>query len=316
MNVSMVTNGNTLGITYAIASVTSGSGTPSVAAQLSNIGAAWRTLAINSYGTESTTLSLFEAFNGIPDATTPTGRFVGNVMKPLVALTGSIADNDATLTDSRLNDVTIAICPAPLSTGFQFEAAANVAVLQGNNASNTPHLDIEGQSYPDMPTPATIGTMAVYANRDVYVKKGCSTVDLVGGKYVIQDLVTTYHKLGETPPQFRYVRNLTVDYNIRYAYYLLEQINVVDHVIAIDTEIVTVAKVIKPKQWKGILATTLFPDLAKRALITNVDFSVNNLNVGISSTNPDRFETAFSYKRTGTARVIATTATAGFNFGN
>ena len=315
LNASIVTGTNTLGITYAVANVTAGSGTPSVTSALNSIGASWVTLAINSYGTDTQTMSLFEAFNGIPDATTPTGRFVGNIMKPLIALTGSVADNDSTLTDARLNDVTISICPTPLSLGFQFEAAANYAVVQGNLANNTPHLDVEGKSLPDMPTPTSIGTMAVYANRDVYVKKGNSTVDLVGGKYVIQDFVTTYHKLGETPPQFRYVRNLTVDFNIRYAYYLLEQINVVDHVISGDNDITSVSGVIKPKQWKGILSTTLFPDLAKRALITGVDFSQNNLSVGISSTNPDRFETAFSYKRTGTARVIATTATAGFNFG-
>jgi len=214
-----------------------------------------------------------------------------------------------------LDDVTIAICPAPLSLGMQYEAAANMAVLYGNTASNNPHLDIEGQSYPDMPTPLVIGTMSNYANRDLYVKKGNSTVDLVSQKYQVQDFVTTYHKLGETPPQFRYVRNLNVDFNVRYAYLLLENIYVKDHVIVGDNDPANAAKIVSPKIWKGVLYTQLYPDLAKRALISDVAFSKAGTQVGIGTSKPDRFETGFPYKRTGTARVIATTVTAGFNFG-
>ena len=37
--------------------------------------------------------------------------------------------------------------------------------------------------------------------------------------------------------------------------------------------------------------------------------------VNISTTNPDRLETFFPYKRSGVARIASTTAQAGFNFG-
>ena len=150
-------------------------------------------------------------------------------------------------------------------------------VRESNTSSNTPHLHTAGQSLPDMPVPANknIGTMAIYANRQAYVLKGCSTVDLVSGVYLIDDFVTTYHKLGETPPQYRYVRDLNVDFNVFYSYRLLENIYVIDHVICQDGDIVSATNVIKPKQWKAVLSSALYPDLINRGLITQLAFSVS-----------------------------------------
>lgn len=303
-----------LGIDYTIDVVQSGSGTPSIAAALNKFQNNWNTLVVNSYGAVSSIMSALENFNGIPDPTTPTGRFVGIVMKPFVALTGSVLDDPTSITDGRSSQVTIAICPAPLSAGHPMEAAANMCVLQAVTAQNNPHLDVAGNSYPDMPTPDAIGSMSDYNYRDVFVKKGCSTVNLQSEKYLVEDFVTTYHPLGENPPQFRYVRNLILDFNVRFGYYLLEQINVVDHVIAADADVVTATKVIKPKQWIQIVSDYAV-DLAKRALITQPEFTQASLEVDLSATNPDRLETFFRYKRTGTVRVASTTAEAGFNFG-
>jgi hypothetical protein len=42
----------------------------------------------------------------------------------------------------------------------------------------------------------------------------------------------------------------------------------------------------------------------------------DSITCDISSTNPDRIEIFFRYKRTGFGRIVATTAEAGFNFGN
>jgi phage tail sheath gpL-like len=270
---------------------------------------------INSYGTVTSIMSALEAFNGIPDPNIPTGRFVGTVMKPFIALTGSVSDDPSAITDARLNDVTIAICPAPLSEGLQFEAAANMAVLFSRKSQDSPHLDVAGQSYPDMPVPDSIGTMADYDERDAIVKKGCSTVDVVAGRYVVQDLVTTYHPTGEIPPQFAYCRNLMLDFNVRYGYYLLELINVVDHAIATDTATVNATNIIKPKQWKQILGKYA-TDLESRALIARASFMQSSITVDISTSNPDRLETFFRYERTGVARIASTTAEAGFNYGN
>ena len=315
IQVEVDTDGNDLGISYAVSVTQAGAGSPAVTAGLAKIGDNWMTIGINSYGLNSSICNEFQTWNGIPDPTNPTGRYAGIVMKPMVVLSGSVADEDTTFTDARLNDVTIAVCPAPLSKGLAMEAAANMAVLQARIAQDTPNLDCGDQFYADMPTPLSIGTMADYNNRDIYVKKGNSTVQLSGGRYKVCDFVTTYHPVGELPPQFRYVRNLMLDFNVRFGYYLLEQINVVGHSISNDDDVVDAERVVKPKMWKGILAK-YFTSLVSRALIVDADFSIDACTVTISTVNPDRFETFFRYKRTGVVRIASTTAEAGFNFGS
>jgi phage tail sheath gpL-like len=308
-------NDTDLGITYVVAQTVAGSGTPSIAASLALFGNDWNTIVVNTYGTVTAVMDSLEAVNGIPDPVSPTGKYAGIIFKPFIALTGSVVDDPSSITDARKLNVTIAICPAPLSLGFTAEAAANMCRLYARTSQDNPQLDVSGQYYPDMPTPETIGSMADYENRDLFVKKGCSTVELSSGQYRVMDFVTTYHPDGETPPQYRYCRNLNIDMNIRYGYYLLEQVNVVDHVIARDEDTVTASKVVKPKMWKSII-DSYATDLTKRALIVDELFTQQSITVDISSVNPDRLESFFKYKRSGYARIASTTAEAGFNFGN
>ena len=314
LDVTVDTNGLSLGVTYGVVSSATGAGSPSVVSSLNTFAENWNTIVVNPYG--SVAFSDLEAFNGIPDPTTPTGRFVGVIMKPFIALYGDKTDDPSVLTDARKIEVTNAACPAPLSKGFDMEAAANMATLFARVAQDTPHLDVNALTYPDMPIPSdnNIGSMVSYDFRDSIVKKGSSTVTLSAGRYKIEDFVTTYHPVGETPPQFRYCRNLMLDFNIRFTYYLLEQINVVDKSIAADGDIVQVSGVIKPKMWKQIV-DNMASDLGKRALVADVAFMQESIEVVLSTTNPDRLETFFKYKRTGIARIASTTAQAGFNFG-
>lgn len=316
ISITIDTNGNALGVTYAVAQVTAGSGTPSVAAALALFGNDWNTIVLNSYGFVGSILTALEGFNGIPDIVNPTGRYAGVIMKPFIAITGSVADDPSATTDARLNDVTIAPAPAPGSAGLSMEAAANMTVLFARISQDSPHLDVCGLSYPDMPVPAgSIGTMASYDNRDAIVKKGCSTVDKVAGVYQVQDFVTTYHPLGENPPQYRYARNLMLDYNVRFKYYELEQLYVVGKTIVNDNDDVTADNIIKPKIWKQRVGQ-LAEDLVKDALLADASFTRNSLVVVLNNANPDRLQTSFRYKRTGVARISDTVAEAGFNFGN
>lgn len=315
IQVSMDTNGNDLGITYAVTEIQAGAGTPDVDGALALFGNNWVTHVLNGLGTVDATMTTLEEFNGKPDATNPTGRYTGTTFKPFLAYTGSVAEDPSSITDTRLTELTIKISPAPLSAGLPIEAAANDLLLAALVAQNTPHLDTIGQAYPDMPTPASIGLMASFTERDRIVKKGCSTVDLVNGEYVIQDPVTTYHPVGETTPQYRYARIIVIDWNVRYGYLLKEQINVVDHVIANDSDTVTATKIIKPKIWKAILADYA-KELVLRGLTVDAAFMITSITVTLSTTNPDRLSTFFRYKRSGVVRISDTTAEAGFNFGS
>lgn len=311
--ISIDTNGNDAGINYSVTSIQDGAGTPSIAASLQLFGNDWNTIVLNPYGIVTSVVDALEDFNGIP-SDTPTGRYSGIVFKPFFALTGTTEENGETVfTDSKKTEVTIVMCPAPLSEGHPMEASANYGLALSRQAQDTPHLDISGKYLNDMPTPLAIGYMSSYINRDAVVKKGHSTVELVNGLYKVCDFVTTYHPDGETPPQFRYVRSLVQDFNMRFRYFLLEQTYVVDKAIASNETTVSASNVIKPMQWVQVLSR-MFDNAALDGLIVEPDFSKESLVVNIGSSNPDRFETSFSYKRSGFTRIASTTAKAGFNF--
>lgn len=308
--------GSAVGVSYALTSTTAGTGVVDLAAALAQFEDNWYTTVINPYGTA--TLAALEAFNGVPDDESPTGRYEGRVFKPFMAFFGStLSDKDdiiaITNDAARINQVTNVLCPAPNSDGFPWEAAANVVRLFARIMQDTPHLDVNGKSYPDMPIPSTgiIGDMSVYDNRDLLLKNGSSTVILKQGAYQIQDLVTTYHPADETPLQYAYCRNLNLDWNVKDGYSTLETIRVKDHVIITDNQVTDVAKAIKPKEWKANLFQ-FFDELSERALIKNPEFSKTSLQVQVSDTNPDRFETFFRYRRTGIARIESTDVEAGF----
>jgi phage tail sheath gpL-like len=318
-NVTVDTGDDELGMAYAVASTVTGAGTQTIANDLLKIGSEWNTIVINSY--DDDTFAELEAFNGTPHAATPVGRYESTTWKPFISLWGSIEsdkDNLVLLTNAaaRKDQVTNVLCPAPNSSGFTWEASANGALIAAPIYQNTPHLSVNAQSYNDMPVPSDllIGDMSSYDNRDFLVKKGCSTVDMVNGKYTFQDFVSTYAPTGDNNPSWRYARSLNQDWNMRYGYFLLEEIHVRDHAIAASDQVTSVAQTIKPKQWLQIL-NVYFNDMAERVIISDPDFSKESLQVGVSETNPDRLETSFSYKRSGIARIASTTAEAGFAFG-
>lgn len=316
LKTKVATGNKTAGIGYSQTTNTAGAGVVSLAAALTHFGNTWYTAIINPYGEQH--LDTLEQFNGIPDPETPTGRYQGTVFMPLMAFFGSTESDRtvlAAITDAagRVEQVTNVLCPAPKSEGFPWEAAANVVRVFARVMQDTPQLDINIKSYPDMPVPdnAEIGDMSSYNNRDFLVKKGCSTVTLENGAYKVQDLVTTYHPEGENPLQYAYARNLNLDWNVSFTYRVIENISVKDHVLIRDSQITDVAKAIKPSEWKAVLSG-IFENLAERALINDPEFSKASLNVQVSDTNPDRFETSFRYRRTGIARIQSTDVEAGF----
>lgn len=318
ITVSVDTNGKDAGLVYTINNNSqAGAGTPSISAALALFGENWNTMVINSYGTVSAIMTALEQFNGIPDPETPTGRYQGIISKPFIAFTGSLLEDPSSITDARSTEVTIAISPAPLSPGLSFESAANKCSIHARISQDDPALDPIDSIDIDMPVPddGIIGAMADPIERNRIVKAGCSTVVLSGGKYQMKDSVTTFHPEGELNPVFRYTRDLIAMWNIRFGYYLLERQYVVGKIICRDEDKVDNDNIVKPMMWKAILEE-YFKDLISRGIITDLAFSKASLTVNISSTNPNRFETSFSTKLTGIARISSTENEVGFNFGN
>lgn len=316
LSIEFVTYGDSAGITYSETSRTDGTGTPSIAAAITAFGNEWNTIVINPYGTA--TLTDLETANGTPSSVT--GKYTTTIFKPFVALFGSVEDDKDDLVaitnaSARQDQVTNVLCPAPLSKGLAFEAAANMAVLCGTIANETPHLGVGGKSYPDMPIPSdgVIGDMADLSGRNLCMKKGCSTVLLENGKYTVQDFVTTYAPTGEVKPKFRYVRDLIVDWNIGYAVKLINISEVQDKAIIADTSATKVENTISPSSVKSLLIGC-FKDLESRALLVDSQFSKDSLSVVINSTNAARIDESFKYKRSSVANQVATDAAVDFNY--
>lgn len=318
LDIVVNTQDNAVALVYAVTEDTAAAGDSSaeISASLALFGNQWNTIIVNPY--PITRDSLFEDFNGVPGEVPATGRYAGIVFKPFACLRGSVISDTVANVVAGLDkdEATISQCPAPASKGWAAEAAANAGVLLARQAQDSPHLDVSGKSYPDMPVPSDnmAGVYDDYNNRDLIVKSGGSTVIILNGKYQIEDLITTYHPDNEVPPQFRYVRTLIQDWNIRFGYLLLEETNVVDKALVEDGVFVSVRNTIRPSQWIGIL-DKYFINQSERGIIVDPSFSTNSLQVQIGDTNPDRFETRFSYKRSGFTRIASTSAVAGFNFG-
>lgn len=315
LRLSFNLNGAPAGLTYAIATRVDGAGDVSLDDAFDQFGTNWYTDVVHCYQSK---LGQLEAFNGVPYVNNPTGRYNAIEFKPFIAFFGSVLDDKddlVAITDDsqRVAQVTNVLCPAPKSEGFTWEAAANVCLLFSRTMQDTPEIDVNNMSYPDMPIPIdeVIGDMSDYNNRDFLIKKGCSTVILENGAYVIQDLVTTYHPEGENPLQFNYCRNINLDWNICDAYRISETRYLKDKVLIRDKQITDSANAIKPKEWKAIVYD-LFDDWARMALINDPDWSKSSVKVQISTTNPNRFETFFRYRRTGIARIESTDVEAGF----
>ncbi len=317
LNVEIDTNDQAAGLTYAVTQV-DGAGLPDVADALTAMGEEWTTLLINGIGTDSTTLDAIESVNGNPNDAI--GKYLPTVFKPFVALVGSTASTLSAMTaitDSRDEEVTNVVCPAPNSDGWSCEAAANVALIYAPIAQENPQTDPIYESYPDMPTADDIGEFGDASVRDELVKVGCSTVKLNSSAYQIVDLVTTYHPDDEPPTAttFRWVRDLVgVDWNIRYSYKIEEQTYAIGKTIIPDDSTSSASNTISPKRWKSIL-NGLADDLEDRALIADADYMKETIQVQVGESNPNRFETAFKCQRTGTARVLSTTNKTLFYFG-
>lgn len=310
------------GLTFTDPTFAGGSdGSISLANALANMGDVWYTHVINIYG--SSQFDTFANFNGEPDIeTNGSGRWSGTTCKPFVCVTGTTESNPETLkalAANRKSDLTNTLAPAPLSPGFSYEAAANMVVLSAVIADGNAHMDINDRSYADMPAPANdyIGDMQNFNVRDDLVANGISTVtyDASNG-YTVQSFITFRRPEGQSPLayDFRYVRDIFVDFNVIYNYRLREGLYLRDKVILNDTDVASVDNIIRPKDWKSIIFA-MIDALADLALIADPDYSKANVVVQIAKNDPQRINTTFYYKRSGIARKTSTNAYAGFNFG-
>lgn len=316
ITINILTNGKPSGISYAVAEVTAGNGTPSVQAALDSFGTDRNTIIALSYGILSTsTNALCTTFNG--NANTQTGKYNPLEFGPGIYITGSVIDStttsaDTVITAAQLNEMTLNVGAVPLSLGLPMEGAANYAVWFANCSQDTPNIDIQGVPLPDMPGPLA-GSVPSQSNnytlRNQLMQMGMTTVIYKNGQYIPQDFVTTYAPTGENPPAFRYCRDLMIDFIIEDKWQKLQTRVIENKQIAADNDVVNVPNVVKPKDVKSALVK-LAKDLVSDGLTTDAAFMIASISVVINSGNKNRFDISWGYDRSGVTKVISNVATA------
>jgi phage tail sheath gpL-like len=328
LEIEIDTNGDSAGLSYSVVKV-AGAGLLStgLSTALANRGERWSAFVINALGSSSTILDALEDYNGNPkDAD---GNYTPTDFKPFIAFTGERKIKYATessegvskdgaddYTDGRKNENTNCVCVAPDTKYFSFEIPSVVLAKYAPIANSTPHIDPIGIVL-DLEAGSSLGDFATSTKRDFIVKLGCSTVKKNDTQYEIVDLVTTSHPTNEpqTAVLFRYVRDIVIDFNYRYAYNLLEKIHVFGKTIVSDTDIqLGATNIISPNMWKAILINEFAPSMISNAIMVDREYFKSNVRVQIGQTNPNRFETQMGAKRSGVARINSTTIVTTFNF--
>ncbi len=308
-----------IGLTYALGVETAGTGGTSPAAALANFSTDWNTVVVNGLAVNSTNLNAYEAFIGNP--TDKTGRYDSEEWKPCVAVSGStLATVSAltALTDARDEQVANVVMSCGDSLSMPCEIAAAAAGLAALGMNSDRKFDMIGKKLGGIvpPIDLAIGELSEYPNRDLAVKGGSSTAKLNGSQYEVIDFVTTYHPDGENPAQFRYVRNLVgIDYNVKFSVRFNEELFLKGKTILPDSNPSQADNVIKPKQWLAILNNNVFKVFENDGAFGEVGYSLENAVIEINSSNPDRIDTEFPYKRSGTVRISSVSGVANFTLG-
>ena len=311
--------GDDIGLTFVIAETAAGAGEVLPTDALALFGSEWNTIVVNGLGSTTTILDAYELFNG--NSTDKTGRYNAEDFKPCVVVTGTILndkDNLIAITDSRKIEQTNILMPAPKSLSLPLEIAAVTVGVYAPRVEVDPKSDILDAVLTGLTPPQDLeaGDMDIYDNRDFVVKGGCCTVTLVDGNYIVKDFVTTYHPVGEEPPQFRWVRNLAgIDFNVAYRTLFIDETFIKGKTILPDSNPSIDPNVIKPKDAKGLMINKLFIPFANDGIFSESEYSIDNSVVEINGTNPDRFDFSLPYKRSGFARILSTTVIANFNLG-
>lgn len=312
VTVSVLVGDESAGITYTTGVVTAGAGESELATKLPLIGDAWTTFVLNGLGNTAGVLDSLEAFNG--SIVAKTGRYLAPVWKPFFAVTGTTIDTKADLITEfgdRGTEMTNVIVSAPNSPSFTHEIAAQVIYNYVPIAQNTPAEDVFGKAGSNMltdiviPSDKIIGDFEDSDKRDQIVKAGFCTVKLTGDNYEIIDFVTTRNvpEQSQTEMDYRWVRDLMIMFNLKYADKYLEDIFIKGKIIVSDTSTATAPNTISPARVTSIWEAQYFPPLIARGLLNGF----SNFRVARGTTNANRFEKAFVANITSIARVTSTT---------
>lgn len=302
--------GITTDITFAITQAVNGATNPDVQDALDQVGDIWETMFLNCMDVaDTTTLDLFAAFGE--------GRWGALVKKPIIVFSGDTKLTPALATavpDARKTDRTNAQLVAPGSADLPFVVAARQLARIVKLANNNPPHDYGSQDATGL-TPGTDAQQWTYAQRDVAVKAGSSTIEVKDGVVNISDVITFYHPSGDPLPAYRFVVDIVKLQNILFNTNLIFATDEWDGSPLIPDGQATInpdAK--KPSTAKAAIASML-DSLALNAIISDPETAKNSITATINSGNPKRLDIVFTVQLSGNTNIISIDLNFGFFFG-
>ena len=300
-----------LGVTYAVVQPTGGLVNPSIDAALLKIGASsWVTMILNCLNVSDT-----DALDALSDL--GEGRWNPLVRKPFIAFVGNteaVVGTATTVSAARSTDRVNAQLVAPGSKNLPFVVAARQLARIAKVANNTPAKSYQKQQATGL-TPGTDEEQWDYDARDLAVKAGSSTVEIVDGLIKIADVVTFYRPTGEDPPGYRYVVTIVKLQNCIYNFNLeFEKEEWASAALVTDAD-VTVSEVARrPKDWVA-KANQILQSLGNEAIISDVAGAQDKTDARINGSNPNRLDLDVEFPVSGNANIQNMTQSFGFLFG-
>jgi phage tail sheath gpL-like len=297
-------------VTFTVTPMASGAADPDIAPALAMLGSTWVTLIVNALGPTNT-----DALNAL--SAVGEGRWGQLVRKPFVAFTGSnevSVGTATTITNARTLDRVNAQLVAPGSPNLPVQIAAAQVREIAKVANNNPPTDYGSRLVQGL-VPGADGAQWDYVQRDQAVKAGSSTTEIKNGLVNISDVVTFYHKLGESPPAYRHlvdiIKLMTVIYNLS-----LEFSNPSwDGAPLIPDDQPTVnPNARKPSAAKAAV-NRILDSLGLEAIISDPATAKKSTLATINSQNPKRLDVRTTIQLSGNTNIISVDVYFGFDFG-
>lgn len=288
-------------LTFVTVQPTGGGGTIDMDSVWAVFGEEWYSHVVNGVddATGSSVLNAAQTFGDL--------RWGATIHKPFKHYTGSNEATAATIraiTDARTTDKVNSIQWTPDSNDLPWVIAARMVAIRCATNNEDPAQDAQLRKCDFL----TVGRAAYQLDsdaRDLAVKDGLSTIEVIDNSVHISDSVMCYHAAGEDPPGYRYDVDIEKECGMIHSIDLIFS-NPADagNPLIPDDQDTTNPNARKPSYYKEKL-DALYRGAGLAAWISDPDYAVENSQVVISGTNPKRLDVSAVYKLSGNVGVIS-----------
>ena len=203
---------------------------------------------------------------------------------------------------------------APGSSDLPFVVAARQLARIVKLANNNPPHDYGSQDATGL-TPGTDAQQWTYAQRDVAVKAGSSTIEVKDGVINISDVITFYHPSGDPLPAYRFVVDVVKLMNVIFNTKLIFETDEWDGSPLIPDGQPTINPAAKKPSTAKAAVASMLDGLALNAIISDPETAKKSITAIINSGNPKRLDIVFTVQLSGNTNIISNDLNFGFFFG-